>query len=49
MLVGEKSAASAAEGKSYGELAQRRPRILWFFEWCREGESNPQGPKPGGF
>jgi hypothetical protein len=17
--------------------------------WCREGESNPQGPKPGGF
>ena len=20
-----------------------------FCEWCREGESNPQGPKPGGF
>jgi hypothetical protein len=19
------------------------------WEWCREGESNPQGPKPGGF
>jgi hypothetical protein len=19
------------------------------FDWCREGESNPQGPKPGGF
>jgi hypothetical protein len=21
---------------------------LWNL-WCREGESNPQGPKPGGF
>src|ERR1051325_10727152 len=20
-----------------------------FQDWCREGESNPQGPKPGGF
>jgi hypothetical protein len=25
------------------------PIILWDSCWCREGESNPQGPKPGGF
>jgi hypothetical protein len=29
-------------------LAEARVR-RGFGGWCREGESNPQGPKPGGF
>jgi hypothetical protein len=33
---------------------QRESKDLYLPEsirksWCREGESNPQGPKPGGF
>jgi hypothetical protein len=28
-----------------GGFLARKSLILW----CREGESNPQGPKPGGF
>jgi hypothetical protein len=43
-------------GRNSGEIAccsalsaqhQNRDRV--FRQWCREGESNPQGPKPGGF
>jgi hypothetical protein len=26
-----------------------RLSLLESEKWCREGESNPQGPKPGGF
>src|SRR6266568_4827677 len=30
-------------------LISQAAMVLWVGGWCREGESNPQGPKPGGF
>jgi hypothetical protein len=30
-------------------IQARKPLLSIDLCWCREGESNPQGPKPGGF
>jgi hypothetical protein len=38
---------STARGQEYITIAKLL--ILLPSAWCREGESNPQGPKPGGF
>jgi hypothetical protein len=30
-------------------IEARKPLLFIDLYWCREGESNPQGPKSGGF
>ena len=37
-------------GTAQQQTGQGRKRMIMLeLLWCREGESNPQGPKPGGF
>jgi hypothetical protein len=35
------------DGENLDQVLTIEASANW--EWCREGESNPQGPKPGGF
>jgi hypothetical protein len=44
-----RSAASAAEPNRMQRAGLASRVFTGFLEWCREGESNPQDPKVGGF
>jgi hypothetical protein len=44
-----KSAESVPEGISCESWHQLAAYVVGFWGWCREGESNPQDPKVGGF
>lgn len=44
-----RKSATFAPPQSHPVIAARKPLIFIDLCWCREGESNPQDPKVGGF
>jgi hypothetical protein len=47
--VDRKSPTFAAAPQSHPVIEARKPLLFIDLCWCREGESNPQDPKVGGF